>query len=129
LIEKMEVKVVYCLTGNMAADMLTKPLQGSLFKKSRDEIINVQKDALCPHGVTMLHRSVLRKYKRYSMCMANPTEGYRKMSVPIDTSKHKLIRRSDMRVSWLWRLCDAGGISATICVPRKVRELKTTGEK
>ena len=73
-IAKKEVKVVYCPTGNKAADMLTKPLQGSLFKKFWDEIMNAQKDASCPHCVTMLHRSVLRKYNRYSMCMANPTE-------------------------------------------------------
>jgi len=105
-IVKKEVKVVYCPTGNMAADIFKKPLQGSLCKKFRDEIMNVQKDASCPHGVTMLHMSVLRKYNRYSMCMSNPTEGCRKMSVPIDTLNQKLIRRSDMRVSWLWPLGD-----------------------
>ena len=33
-ISKREVNVVYCHTGNMAADMFTKPLQGSLFKNS-----------------------------------------------------------------------------------------------
>ena len=33
-IEKKKVKVVYCPTGNMAADMFMKPLQGSLFKNS-----------------------------------------------------------------------------------------------
>ena len=90
-IENKEVKVVYCPTGNMAADMFTKPLQGSLFKKFRDEIMNVQKDASCPHGVTMLHRSVLR-YNRYSICMANATEGWRKMTVPMDKSNHKPLR-------------------------------------
>ena len=102
-----EVKVVYCPTGNMAADMFTKPLQGRLFKKFRDEIMNVQKDSSCPHGVTMLHTGLLRKYNRYSICTANPTEGnLQEMSVPIDMSNHKLIRRSDMRVIWLWPLCD-----------------------
>ena len=89
-IVKKEVKVVYCPTDNMVADMFKKPLQGSLFKKFRDEIMNVQKDASCPHGVTMLHRSVLRKYNRYSMCMSNPTEGCKKMSVPIDNLNQKL---------------------------------------
>jgi hypothetical protein len=112
-IEKKEVKVVYCPTGNMAADMFTKPLQGSLFKKFRDEIMNVQKDASCPHGVTMLHRSVLRKYNRYSMCTANQTEG------------HKLIRRSDMRVSWLWPLCDVRRyISHKLCTKECARTKK-----
>jgi len=53
--------MVYGPTGNMAADMFTKPLQICLFKKFRDEIINVQKDASLSHGITMLHRSVLRK--------------------------------------------------------------------
>jgi len=75
----------------MAADMFTKPLQGSLFKKFSDEIMNVQKEESCPHGVTMLHRSVLR-YNRYSICMANATEGWRKMTVPMDKSNHKPLR-------------------------------------
>ena len=64
---KKEVKVVYCPTGNIVAEIFTKPLQGSLFKKVRDEIMNVQKNASCSCGVTMLHRSVLRNYNKYSI--------------------------------------------------------------
>jgi len=48
---KKEVKVVYCPTGNMAAEMFTKPLKGILFKNFRDEIMNEQKDASCSQGV------------------------------------------------------------------------------
>jgi hypothetical protein len=36
-----EVAVEYCPTGDMLADFFTKPLQGILFKKFRDQIMNV----------------------------------------------------------------------------------------
>jgi len=45
----------------MHADLLTKPLQGSLFKKFRDSIMNIQGDASVAPAVTLMHRSVLRK--------------------------------------------------------------------
>jgi Reverse transcriptase (RNA-dependent DNA polymerase) len=38
-IEKGNVEVKYCPTGDMIADYLSKPLQGKLFKKFRDEIM------------------------------------------------------------------------------------------
>ena len=59
-----EIEVSYCPTGDMIADLLTKPLQGSLFKKFRDSIMNIQEDASMSPGVTLLHRSVLRKGDR-----------------------------------------------------------------
>jgi len=62
-VAKKEVELVYCPTGDMMADILTKPLQGSLFKKFRDAILNIQQDASRPStsGMTMMHRSVLLK--------------------------------------------------------------------
>ena len=39
-IASKEVKVEYCPTGDMVADYFTKPLQGTLFKKFRDFIMN-----------------------------------------------------------------------------------------
>ena len=41
-IKSQEVDVQYCPTGNMLGDFFTKPLQGSLFKQFRDEILNVK---------------------------------------------------------------------------------------
>ena len=35
------VEIRYCPTGDMTADFFTKPLQGSLFKKFRDQILNL----------------------------------------------------------------------------------------
>lgn len=54
-IAKKEVTVQYCPTGNMLADFFTKPLQGTPFRKFRDEIMNVDPAQL--HA--MAHRSVL----------------------------------------------------------------------
>ena len=36
-----ELRVEYCPTGDMVADFFTKPLQGSLFRKFRDVILNL----------------------------------------------------------------------------------------
>ena len=38
-VKKGDVSVVWCLTGDMIADYATEPLQGSLFKKFRDQIM------------------------------------------------------------------------------------------
>ena len=41
-----EVTIEYCPTGDMIADYFTKPLQGSLFKKFRDQIMNIDQSKL-----------------------------------------------------------------------------------
>ena len=51
-----EASVEYCPTGDMVADFFTKPLQGSLFKKMRDRIMNVDSAA----DSVQDHRSVLK---------------------------------------------------------------------
>jgi hypothetical protein len=40
-----EVKIEYCPTGDMLADYFTKPLQGSSFRKFRNEIMNISDDS------------------------------------------------------------------------------------
>ena len=40
-VSKGEVSVVWCPTGDMIGDYATKPLQGALFKKFRDQIMGV----------------------------------------------------------------------------------------
>ena len=35
------MKVVWCPTGDMAADFYTKPLQGAMFRHFRDKIMGV----------------------------------------------------------------------------------------
>ena len=40
LIDKKELKLEYLPTGEMLADMLTKPLQGELFRRMRKELMN-----------------------------------------------------------------------------------------
>ena len=41
-VKKREAKIVYCPTDKMIADYFTKPLQGSIFKKFRDVILNLK---------------------------------------------------------------------------------------
>ena len=52
-----EVSVKYCPTGEMIADFFTKPLQGTLFKKFRDQIMNNNPAADSPQDC----RSVLEE--------------------------------------------------------------------
>jgi len=40
-VEAGEVSIQYCPTGDMIADFFTKPLQGTLFRKFRDQIMNI----------------------------------------------------------------------------------------
>ena len=56
-----EVRVEYCPTGDMVADYFTKPLQGSLFRKMRNAIMNIEggSDSMQPRN----HRSVLKDEK------------------------------------------------------------------
>ena len=52
-----EIKLKYCPTTEMVGDYFTKPLQGGLFNKFRDCILNIQAD---PSIVPLEdHRSVL----------------------------------------------------------------------
>jgi hypothetical protein len=41
LVKKEEVSVVWCPTGDMIGDFVTKPLQGALLRKFRDQIMGV----------------------------------------------------------------------------------------
>ena len=38
-----ELKIEYLPTEEMIADVLTKPLQGDLFKRMRDKLLNISK--------------------------------------------------------------------------------------
>jgi hypothetical protein len=54
-----EVSIQYCPTGEMVADFFTKPLQGALFKKFRNFIMNIDP----PADRLSDHRSVLGSEK------------------------------------------------------------------
>ena len=43
-IDKKEIKVEYCPTGDILGDFFTKPLQGSLFRKLRAKVMNLKND-------------------------------------------------------------------------------------
>lgn len=55
-IKKGHVKVAFCPTQDMIADFFTKPLQGSLFMRMREKILN-----LPASEVANVHRSVLKE--------------------------------------------------------------------
>ena len=56
-----ELRVEYCPTGDMVADFCTKPLQGSLFRRLRDMILNIKPDdgPASMDPMELDHRSVL----------------------------------------------------------------------
>ena len=85
--------MIYCPTGDMMADVLTKPLQGSLFKKFRDAILNIQQDSSRPStsGMTMMHRSVLRKETK------KPRDKVRDMRVKLKWPVSKVVGGGDVQ--------------------------------
>jgi hypothetical protein len=63
-----EVRIEHCPTLDMWADYFTKPLQGALFYKMRDQIMNIEPTS---EFHSSAHRSVLRDSK-YSQGSNNP---------------------------------------------------------
>jgi hypothetical protein len=55
-----EVSVVWCPTGDMIGDYATKPLQGALFRKNKDQIMGVTpaqtRDQERPTAVSAKHK-------------------------------------------------------------------------
>jgi hypothetical protein len=45
LLVKGIIRLIYCPTENMIADLMTKPLQGSLFRTMRDRVMGITR---CP---------------------------------------------------------------------------------
>jgi histone deacetylase 1/2 len=79
-----EVKVEYCPTGDMLADFFTKPLQGSTFRKFRNEIMNLKSD---PSNTTIQDpRSVLDKVNTTNTTEIDTTGNISQTSVP---SQHR----------------------------------------
>jgi hypothetical protein len=60
-IKNGKLRVEYCPTGDMVADFCTKPLQGSLFRRLRDMILNIKPDdsPASMEPMQLDHRSVL----------------------------------------------------------------------
>ena len=94
-VTKKEVEMVYCPTGKILADLLTKPLQGSQFKRFRDAILNVQVNASSTQlsGVSMMHRSVLKENSRDGIDQEQEMNDIRTVKV------------KDLHVSWKWPVC------------------------
>jgi hypothetical protein len=42
-VDNGEIKIVYCPTEDMWADLFTKPLQGAAFKRLRDLVLGISK--------------------------------------------------------------------------------------
>jgi len=82
---KMEIEIIYCPTGDMVSDLLTKPLQDSLFKKFRHNILNIQDGASVSPAATVICRSVLRK-RTHNNCVPDPS--------------------TVLRVNWKWPVRD-----------------------
>ena len=59
-----EIKLKYCPTTEMLGDYFTKPLQGTLFNKFHDHVLNIQVD---PSPVPFVdHRSVLGQHRSHA---------------------------------------------------------------
>jgi hypothetical protein len=63
LIERGVLSVNHCVSDDMIADFLTKPLQGNRFKQLRDVILNLNRKE-----IAMEHRSVLENSDHLAIC-------------------------------------------------------------
>ena len=45
-IKSKELKVLHCPTGDMTADIYTKPLQGAMFVKHRNDLLGIEQDEM-----------------------------------------------------------------------------------
>jgi hypothetical protein len=78
-VAKKEVSIIYCPTKLMVADYFTKPLQGALFYKFRDQILGV----VPMDDLNVDHRSVLDS----KVSPKAPTSVKRKISRVVKTKK------------------------------------------
>ena len=67
-VDGKEVNILHCPTKEMVADYFTKPLQGALFYKLRDHIMNIDPSSKFHSG----HRSVLEKDDLSHSDIGNP---------------------------------------------------------
>ena len=76
-IASKEMTVEYCPTGEMNGDFFTKPLQGALFRKFRDRVLNVTKGDLseCRMKITEGDHSDESSKDHRSMLRANDKKG------------------------------------------------------
>ncbi len=56
-VDSKEIKMEYCPTSDMVADILTKPLQGAQFYKLRDKLLNVNHGRTNRRGVLELSQA------------------------------------------------------------------------
>jgi hypothetical protein len=75
-VKKEEVSVVWCPTGGMIGDFATKPLQGDLFHKFRDQIMGVTPARDPGHGKTDSNVGKIKTSKN------KPKKGKAKRFVP-----------------------------------------------
>jgi len=72
-ISQGEAEVQYRPTGQMWADYMTKPLQGSLFQIMRDHILNCHNNII-QDDTSQSCRSVLKKIEENQQCTHNRLE-------------------------------------------------------
>jgi hypothetical protein len=95
-IARKEIAIQYCPTKQMVADYFTKPLQGELFYKFRDQIMGVvPMDTI--HGD---HRSVLDKDSSNRVSSTNQRETTLKKSKRKDSGADCDVRKPTSHKSW-----------------------------
>ncbi len=63
LVSRKEVNIEYCLTDEMIADYMTKPLVGSKFKLFRDLIMNLSGKHHCIKQQECVEKNVIEEQK------------------------------------------------------------------
>jgi hypothetical protein len=109
-INKGDVSLVWCPTGDMIGDVMTKPLQGALFRKFRDQIMGVvpaqdpgpgrkaitKIDELNTHTVKPMKGNELKPSRDTIYNLVLPKEGWHHRSVLGEVTQTKDRRSNNL---------------------------------
>jgi hypothetical protein len=95
-VKNKEMRIEYCPTKEMLADFFTKPLQGSLFKKLRAQILNIREDIPLPLTTSGPQECVMDTTwaDMVSKGMVHPSSGNCRLNGNTSSSdalKHKIV--------------------------------------
>jgi hypothetical protein len=107
-IEKKEVRIEYCPTNDMLADMFTKPLQGGLFRRLRDKVLNIKMGGESIHPASGSQECVGAEHESANgsdpgdgqTCFDGSNDPRANEWIPV---RGKRIRRSRTNDSWMVR--------------------------
>ena len=90
-IKSGEIKIEYCPTLDMIGDYFTKPLQGSLFRKSCKRILGIEEADVTKYNTKEHEWIKEREHNKYTLTNIIKACGWDHMSVLVSKDKYQKI--------------------------------------